>query len=178
MTENIRVGTMLLEDGTLIPKSMIVATESYSAGWSSIFQSSSAQLGKELESAGWTFFYLAGEIRTTGFGFDDRSRTDRAVSQLIDAVKRQHCNCLEITEIRRRSFLWLAYTSLVAHARHIQRSRSFHELSYGTPTIPFYPGDSISDKDTSVQSSPSSTGEPVQAWENEDGSGIEPIPYR
>jgi hypothetical protein len=178
MTENIRVGTMLLEDGTPIPKSMVVATESYSAGWSSIFQSSSAQLGKELESAGWTFFYMAGEIGTTGFGFDDRSRTDRAVSHLIDAVKRQHCNCLEITEMRRRSFLGLPYTSLVAHARHIQRSRSFHDLSYGTTTIPFYPGDSISDKDISVQNSPSSTGEPVQVWENEGGSGMESIPFR
>jgi hypothetical protein len=178
MTDKIRVGTMLLEDGTPTPKSMVVATESYSAGWSSIFQSSSAQLGKKLESAGWKFFYMAGEIRATGFGFDDRSRTDRALSHLIDAVKRQHCNCLEITEMRRRSFLGLPYTSLVAHARHIQRSPNFHDLSYGTPTIPFYPGDSISDKDFSVQNNASSTGEPVQAWENEGGSGTESIPTR
>ena len=129
MTDRIRVGTMLIEDGTHTPESLVVGTERYSAGWSSIIKSTSAQLGKKLESAGWTFFYMAGEIRTSGFGFNDKSRTDRAVARVIDAVKRQNCNCLEITQMRRRSFLGLPYTSLVAHARHIQRSRSFYDLS-------------------------------------------------
>jgi hypothetical protein len=55
---------------------------------------------------------MAGEIRRSGFGFHEQSRTDRAVAHLIDAVKRQNCNCLEITQIRRRSFLGLPYTSL------------------------------------------------------------------
>jgi hypothetical protein len=129
MTDRIRVGTMLIEDGTHTPESLVVGTERYSAGWSSIIKSTSAQLGKELESAGWTFFYMAGEIRTSVFGFNAQSRTDRAVARVIDAVKRQNCNCLEITQMRRRSFLGLPYTSLVAHARHIQRSRSFYDLS-------------------------------------------------
>jgi hypothetical protein len=129
MTDRIRVGTMLIEDGTHTPESLVLGTERYSAGWSSIIKSTSAQLGKELESAGWTFFYMAGEIRTSGFGFNDKSRTDRAVARVIDAVKRQNCNCLEITQMRRRSFLGLPYTSLVAHARHIHRSRSFYDLS-------------------------------------------------
>src|SRR5437868_14540219 len=124
MTDRIRVGTMLIEDGTHTPESLGVGTERYSAGWSSIIKSTSAQLGKELESAGWTFFYMAGEIRTSGFGFNDQSRTARAVANVIKAVRRENCNCLEITQMRRRSLLGLPYTSLVAHARHIQSLRS------------------------------------------------------
>jgi hypothetical protein len=129
MTDTIHVGTMLIEDGTATPESFVVGTEGYSPGWSSISNSTSAQLGRELETAGWTFFYMAGEIRTSGFGFNDQSRTGRAAAHVIKAVKREHCNCLEITQMRRRSFLGVSYTSLVAHARHIQKSRSFQDPS-------------------------------------------------
>jgi hypothetical protein len=56
MTDKIRVGTMLIEDVTHTPESLVVSTERYSAGWSSIIGSTSGQLGKEIENnAGWTF---------------------------------------------------------------------------------------------------------------------------
>ena len=129
MTDKIGVGTMLIEDSTHMPATLVVSTEHYSAGWSSVMGSTSAQLGKEIENAGWTFFYMAGEIRTSGFGFNDQSRTDRALAHVVHAVRRENCNCLEITQIRQRSFLGLPYTSLVGHARHIQRSQSFHGVT-------------------------------------------------
>ena len=129
MTDGIRVGTLLIKDGTHTPESFAIETEHYSTGWSSILKSTSADFGRKLESAGWTFFYMAGEIHKSGFGFDDQSRTDRAVAHLIAAVIRENCNCLEITQMRRRSFWGLSYTSLVAHARHIQKSRSFQDPS-------------------------------------------------
>src|SRR5207237_4967173 len=100
MADRIRVGTMLVADDTDMPAELVVGTEHYSAGWSSILGSTSAQLGKEIENAGWTFFYMAGEIRKSGFGFSDQSRTDRAAAQVIDAAKRENCNCLEITQMR------------------------------------------------------------------------------
>jgi len=170
MTDKIRAGTMLIADDTHMPKTLVVGTEPYSAGWSSIMGSTSAQLGKEIENAGWTFFYMAGEIRTSGFGFNDQSRTDRAVAHVIDAVKREKCNCLEITQMRRRSFLGLPYTSLVAHARHIQRSRSFHDLSNMPARIPFRSREWLYDQPATVRSKSPFAGEAVQAWENEGGS--------
>jgi len=72
---------------------------------------------------------MAGGIRASGFGFNRQSRTDRAVARVIAAVKRENCNCLEIGEVRQRSFLGLPYTSVAAHARHIQQSRSFPKSS-------------------------------------------------
>ena len=137
-----------MEDGTQMPESLAVGTEGDLAGWSWITKSTSAQLDRALEKAGWTFFYMAGEIHTSGFGFNDQSRTDRAVAHVIDAVKRERCNCLEITQMRHRSLLGLRYTSVVAHARHIQKSRSFHHSS-DTPA--------------------SVTGAVIQVWENEGG---------
>ena len=176
MTDRIRVGTMLIEDGTHTPESLVVGTERYSAGWSSIMKSTSAQMGKELESAGWTFFYMAGEIRTSGFGFNDQSRTARAVANVIKAVRRENCNCLEITQMRRRSLLGLPYTSLVAHARHIQRSRSFHNASKMPARIPFRSPEWLYDQPATVRSKSLFAGEAVQTWEDEGGSRAEPIP--
>ena len=127
-------------------------------------KTTSAQLDRELESAGWTFFYMAGEIRTRGFGFNDESRTDRAVAHVINAVKLEKCNCLEITQIRRRSLLGLPYMSVVAHARHIQKSRCFESVS----NMPAGARSSVRDWSKSLL-----TGEAVQAWENEGGSQAE-----
>ena len=129
MTDRIRAGAMLVEDGTIAPEPPVFDTEQYSADWSSILKSSAAQLDRELQSAGWTFFYTAGAIHVSGFGLNDRSRTDRAVAHAIKAVKLQSCNCFEITQVRRGSFFGLPYTSLIAHARHIQRGRMLHDPS-------------------------------------------------
>jgi hypothetical protein len=165
MTDKIRAGTMIIKDGTQTPESLAVDTKPYLAGWSSIMTTTSAQLGRDLESAGWTFFYMAGEIRTRGFGFNDESRTGRAVAHVIDAVKLENSNCLEVTQIRRRSFLGLPYTSVVAHARHIQTSRRFQGIS-DMPANVRSPA-----RDGSKSLLP---GEAIQAWENEGGSQAGP----
>jgi hypothetical protein len=176
MTDKIRVGTMLIADGTRMPESLGVDIEPYSGGWSSITNFSSGQLGKEIESAGWTFFYMAGEIHTSGFGFNDQSRTDHAVSQVIDAVRQEQCNCLEITQMIRRSFLGLPCTSLVAHARHIQRSRRFQTASKKMPaSVRSLPREWLYDRTPQAQDQPLFTAKGIEAWENEGGSRIKPI---
>jgi hypothetical protein len=172
MTNKIRVGTMLLEEGTPLPKSLVVGTEPYAAGWSYI-QSSSAQLDQELESAGWTFFYTAGPIHTTGFGFHEQSRTDRAVARGIEAVKREQGHCLEIAQLRQRSFLGWRYTSLVAHARQIQRSRSFQDESDLPACMRSRPRERLEDQARPVRSPALLVDEAVQDWENEGGSRAE-----
>jgi hypothetical protein len=129
MIERIRTGVMFLENGTHMPESITLNTGQFAGGWSDILGSTSAQLSKQIEKAGWTFLFLAGEIQVNGFGMNDQSRSDHAMAHLIDAVKLRKCNCLEITRMRRRSFLGFPYTSVSAHARNIQKNRSFHELS-------------------------------------------------
>jgi hypothetical protein len=176
MTDKIRVGTMLIAENTPMPATLVVSTERYAAGWSSIIGSTSAQLDKAIENAGWTFFYMAGEIRTIGFGLDDHSRASCALARIINAVKRENCNCLEITQMRQRSFLGFRYTSLVAHARHIQRSPSFHNPSHMPARIPFHSREWSYDQTATVRSRSLFAGEAVQIWENEGGSRDEPIP--
>jgi hypothetical protein len=127
MKETMERGTILVEEGTPMPDSLLVSTKPYGAGWSSVENLTRGQLGAGLETAQWTFFYMAGEIQETAFGFDEQSRMRRAALKVIQAVKLQHCNCLEMTQVLRKSFWGIPAVKLVAHARQIQRSRSFHE---------------------------------------------------
>jgi hypothetical protein len=172
MTDKIRVGSMLLAEGTPLPESLVVGTEPYANGWSCL-PSSSTPLGQALESAGWTFFCRAGTIHTTGFGFDEQSRTDRAVARAIEAVKREQGNCLEITQMRQHSFLGWRYTSLVAHARQIQRSQSFQEESDLPAHMRSRPREPFNDQTRLVPSPTLFRGEAVQDGENEGGSHAE-----
>ena len=127
MKETMESGTILVEEGTPMPDSLLVSTQPYGAGWSSVENLTRSQLGAGLEAAQWTFFYMAGEIRGIGFGFAEQSRMRRAVRKVIQAVNLQHCNCLEITQVRNRSFWGMPSVTMVAHARQIQQSRYFHE---------------------------------------------------
>lgn len=167
VTKNrIRAGMMLLEDGTGTPESFVLNIEPYSMGWSFIIDATAAQLGKDLEGAGWTFFYLAGAIHVSGFGLNDQSRTDRAMAHLIHAVKVQRFNCLEITQVTRASFLGLPYTKVAAHARHIQRSRILSDPRKNAPSLP---RGASGDPPSMLGRKARSVREAIHRWENEGG---------
>jgi hypothetical protein len=164
--DRIRAGMMLLEDGTGTPESFVLNIEPYSMGWSFIIDATAVQLGRDLEGAGWTFFYLAGAIHVSGFGLNDQSRTDRAMAHLIDAVKLQRFNCLEITQVTRASFLGLPYTKVAAHARHIQRSRILSDPRKSAPSLPRR---GSGDRPSMLGSKTLSVREAIHRWENEGG---------
>ena len=123
------IGTILTEQGTPMSRSMNVGTESYDLGWSAVTDLTRSELGKQLEGVGWPFFYMAGEVKTTGFGFHEQSRICRAIAQTIKAVQRETFNCLEITHIARKSFMGIPRIKIRAHGRHIQASLLFHRKS-------------------------------------------------
>ncbi len=125
MTAGVSVGTLLVMDGTPTPQPLQFAQRQGLAGWSALADTTPAQLGKELDNARWTFFYMAGGIHANAFGLNARSRMNRALTQVIHSTRHAHCNCLEITQMKQRSFLGLRYLSLSARSRHIQQSPQF-----------------------------------------------------
>ena len=79
------------------------------------------QLEKELSGTGWTFFFMAGPIRVTAFGFDREKTVSRALKRGIRAVRQQGCNCLQIESVEMNSFLGIPRLSMSIRPRHIQR---------------------------------------------------------
>jgi len=124
MTDIITAGSILVQGGTQVPKALELRSESGSTGWATV-NDTRPTFEKTIREAGWNFFFMAGEIRTTVFGFDGQKALGAAVKRLIASVKSQNCNSIEITKVTRNSFLKVPYVSVFAHARHLQKGLVF-----------------------------------------------------
>jgi hypothetical protein len=124
MTDTITAGSILVEEGTHLPKSLLLQSESNSNGWAAVKDAHST-FEKTIQEAGWTFFFMAGEIKATVFGFDRQKALRAALKRLIADVKSQHCNSIEITRVIGKSFLKVPYVSVSAHPRHLQKGMFF-----------------------------------------------------
>ena len=100
-------------------------------GWAAV-QSARSAFEKEVREAGWTFFFMAGEIKATVFGFDRQKTLRTALKRLIANVKSQNCNSIEITQVTGKSFLRLPYVSVSAHPRHLQKGLVFDQAFYNS----------------------------------------------
>jgi hypothetical protein len=104
-----------------MPDTLLPQGELCSNNWISVGKLDRPGLEISIHKAGWTFFYLAGEIKATVFGFDKQEAVLKAVKRLITNVKAERLNCLEITRVTISSFLGMPYVSVTGHARHIQK---------------------------------------------------------
>jgi len=119
-------GTILVQKGTLLPPAFRPGSESYPNAWVPVKSALDPHdLEKEFAALGWTFLYMAGKVKATGFGFDRRKAMDKALARLIAGAMRQKCNCLEIDEVATRTFLGVSGVSVSAHTRHIQEGVIF-----------------------------------------------------
>jgi hypothetical protein len=125
MADAIRAGTILIEEGTLMPESLRLASEPDSSGWTSVKNLDRYELDRKINKAGWTFFYMAGKIKATVLGFDKQKTVRTALKRIITNVKSQKCNSLEITQVTSRSFLKVSSVSVSAHSRHIPKGLAF-----------------------------------------------------
>lgn len=124
MTDTIAAGSIMVAGSMHLPSSIVLQDKTDSNGWAAI-KDICATFEKTVQEAGWTFFFMAGEIKTTVFGFDRQKALRVALKRLIADVKSQHCNSIEITQVIGRTFLKAPYVSVFAHARHLQKGLLF-----------------------------------------------------
>jgi len=118
-------GSILIKNGTLLPEPLGLASNSASLGWSSTANHlDGSQLKKALDTAGWTFFYMAGAIRRIAWGFEKQQMTGRALKSVL-AAGLAKCNCFEVDDVTMHSFLGMQWVSVSGHSRHIQEGMLF-----------------------------------------------------
>ena len=122
----IRPGAIFVKKSTLLPEPLRLEEDATASGWAPVASDSDGRpLEKKLAGAGWTFFYMAGAIKTTAFGFEKSRMVHRALKRLFTTVTLQKCNCIEIDDVATHTFLGIPYVSVSAHARHIQKGMVF-----------------------------------------------------
>ena len=124
MTEPITTGSIFIEEGSNLPSSVLLQRESHANGWSTVTNARST-FEKEFPQAGWTWFFMAGEVKTAVFGFDKQKTRSTALRRLIADTKSQHCNSIEITRVTDKSFLGVPYVTVSGHPRHLQKGMHF-----------------------------------------------------
>jgi hypothetical protein len=125
-------GDLLIERDVPRPRCFEVEAGLHSNAWMSVKHTlTPQQLEKELSATGWTFFFMAGPIRTTAFGFNRDKTIYAALKRGIKAARQQRCNCLQIESVQRHSFLGIPYASLSLRLRHIQKGALFAVPSIG-----------------------------------------------
>ena len=120
MADKIKTGTILIKEGALLPESLRFESEPYSKGWRLVKNLDGYGLDRKIREAGWTFFFIAGEIEASVFGFDVERTTHRAIKRVLANLKSEKFNSLEITQVAAKRFLGLPYLTVSAHPRHIQ----------------------------------------------------------
>lgn len=122
MAEKIKTGTILIKEGALLPGSLRFESEPSWNGWRIVKNLDGYGLDRKIKEAGWTFFYMAGEVNATAVGSDLENTTRQAVKKAIANMKSGRLNCLEIVQVATKRFLGLPYVTVSAHPRHIQES--------------------------------------------------------
>jgi len=124
MTDAIAAGSILVQEGTHLPQSLLLQSDAQSNGWPAI-KGDRSTFEQTIQAQGWTFFFMAGEIKATVFGFDRQKALRAALRRLIGNVKSQHCNSIEITRVTTQSFLRVPFLSVTAHPRQLQKGIRF-----------------------------------------------------
>ena len=122
MMNNMKAGTILIEDSMFFPGSSQFHTEGYCNSWRSVTGLDGDEVDRKIRAAGWSFFFMAGEVNSTVFGRDAEKATRTAIGRVLAKLNPEKFNSLQITQVKSKRFLGLPYVSVSAHWRHIQES--------------------------------------------------------
>jgi hypothetical protein len=120
MATSVRIGTILIENPPLIMRPLDLKSESYARTWGVLQSLTSSTLDHKISGAGWTYLFLAAEVKATVFGALAPKSIRRALRQIFARANKPDFNCLEITKIVENRFL--------SHALH-NRVRAFPAYS-------------------------------------------------
>ena len=120
MPATIQEGTTLIKEGTLLPDALAFESEPYSPGWRTIMGLDRYAMDRKTHDAGWTFFFMAGESRTSAIGGEGQKTIRRAMKQILAGTKSGKFNSLEITRVVFKHFLGVPYATVSFHIRNLQ----------------------------------------------------------
>jgi len=120
MKNQIKAGAILIQEGTVVPKSLLLETDPYAAGWGSLKNLDRSALDDELLKAGWISLFHSSEIQTKAVGLDKLKAVRSAVRRLLASAESRCFNSLEVRKISTKSFLGVHAVMVFARPRHIQ----------------------------------------------------------
>ena len=122
MPSTIQVGAILMKDWPGTKKLLGLESEPYSGQWTLLKALDGSAVDRKIHAAGWNFFFMATEVKAMFFGSLGAEKIQNALKRILEKVKLQHFNGLEVTAIVSRHFLGVPYVTVSAHSRHMQQN--------------------------------------------------------
>jgi len=122
MRSTIQVGTILLKQSKLMTASFALDTSPYSGNWSVVEGLDGFAVDRNIHAAGWNFLFMAGEVKAMFLGALRPKKIQNALRRILEKVKQQQFNGLEVTGVVARHFLGMPYSVVTAHSRHVQQT--------------------------------------------------------
>ena len=119
---HVHVGAILIDETPRITQLLGFESEPYSGNWRLVRALSGFSLERKIRASGWNFFFMATEVKAIIIGTLAANKIQGALKRILQKVRGQHFNSLEVTGIDERRFLGLPYAVVSAHSRHIQQS--------------------------------------------------------
>jgi hypothetical protein len=122
MSLPIQVGAVLIDESPRIAQQVRFESEPYLGNWRLVKGLTGFSLDRMIRLSGWNFFFMATEVKAIIFGALGTSKVHNAMTRILQKVRGQHFNSLEVTAIEERRFLGVPYAVVSAHSRHVQQS--------------------------------------------------------
>ena len=119
---HVHLGAILIDETPRITQLLGFKSEPYSGNWRLVRALSGFSLERKIRASGWNFFFMATEVKAIIIGALGADKIQNALKRVLQKVRGQHFNSLEVTAIDARRFLGLPYAVVLAHSRHIQQS--------------------------------------------------------
>lgn len=117
----IRRGSLLVTNTTIFPPSVVLESKPCALGWRLLKSVNSQEMKELIAQAGWHFFYIAIERKTTVWGWNKVEALQKALRRLTAGADETEYNCLEIKEVDARRLLGVSFVRLTARSRQIQQ---------------------------------------------------------
>src|SRR5579863_3684662 len=105
MPPSVQVGTILMKEWPGMTQLLGLESEPCSGEWSRLKVLDVFALDRKIHAAGWSFFFMAAEVKVMFLGSLGAAKIQNAVERILEKVKRQQFNGLEVTQIVARRFL-------------------------------------------------------------------------
>lgn len=122
MALTVQVGTILMKEWPEMTQLLGLESEPCCGEWSLLKVLDGYTLDRKIHAAGWNFFFMASEVKVMFFGSIGAVKIQKALKRILEKVKQQQFNGLEVTQIVARRFLSVPYVTVSAHSRHMQQS--------------------------------------------------------
>jgi hypothetical protein len=122
MLPAIQAGALLTNDSPLMMQAFGLESSPCLGNWKLLKVLDRFALDRSIHAGGWNFFFMAAEVKGMFLGAPGEKKIQNALQRMLERVKQQRFNGLEVTGIVAKRFLGVPYAVVTAHSRHLQRS--------------------------------------------------------